>query len=370
LLVSWLGAVGAPGWAAEPVVRAVLFFLPTCGHCEYVITGVLPGLFEETGGPAELYYDESLPPEDLAFYLMANGRLQILLVDSSVADGVSLFQEATEAFAIPSNGVPRLIVGDEYLIGSADIPDRFPDIVLGALDAGGVIDWPTIPGLAAALESVPLPSGLPDVVTTSTTSAGGTTIGPLGVAATSMGERFGQDPAANSISVAVLALMIGALMGSGLRMRRSEDARPAGWVIPVLALVGLGIAAYLAFVEVGGSEAVCGPVGDCNTVQQSEYARLFGVIPIGLLGVVGYALALVTWGVTRLGRGRPADAAAVTLFAGVVGGVLLSGYLTFLEPFVIGASCAWCLASAVIVTVLMWLTARPAAAAWSRMRAG
>ena len=85
--------------------------------------------------------------------------------------------------------------------------------------------------------------------------------------------------------------------------------------------------------------------------------------------LVGYAVTVVAWGVTRLGRGRLADAAAVVLFAGVVGGVLLSGYLTFLEPFVIGASCAWCLASAVIITVLMWLTARPAAAAWSRMRA-
>jgi len=175
---------------------------------------------------------------------------------------------------------------------------------------------------------------------------------------------------ANSISVVVLVLMVSASVGSSLRMRRSEDAGSPGWAVPLLALVGLGVAAYLAFVEVGGSEAVCGPVGDCNTVQQSEYARLFGAIPIGVLGVVGYAVTVVAWGVTRLGRGRLADAAAVVLFAGVVGGVLLSGYLTFLEPFVIGATCAWCLASAVIITVLMWLTARPAAAAWSRMRTG
>ena len=59
--------------------------------------------------------------------------------------------------------------------------------------------------------------------------------------------------------------------------------------------------------------------------------------------LVGYAVTVVAWGVTRLGRGRLADAAAVVLFAGVVGGVLLSGYLTFLEPLVVGATCAWCL---------------------------
>jgi uncharacterized membrane protein len=38
-------------------------------------------------------------------------------------------------------------------------------------------------------------------------------------------------------------------------------------------------------------------------------------------------------------------------------GVLFSVYLTFLEPFVIGATCAWCLSSAVLMTALMWLSA-------------
>ena len=369
LALFLLLGVPAAARAAEPVVRAVLFFSPTCGHCEYVINDVLPGLFEEVGGAPGFYYDESLPAEEVAFYLLGNGRLQILLVNAAVSDGAGLFVAATDAFDIPSGGVPRLVVGDEYLIGSGDIPERFPDIVLGTLDEGGTIDWPAIPGLAEALDKVPVPSGEVDPVTTSSIPEG-EPAPPLPGAATSMGDRFRQDPVANSISVAVLALMVAALVGSVLRMRRSEDAAPPGWAVLLLALVGLGIAAYLAFVEVGGSEAVCGPVGDCNTVQQSEYARLFGVIPIGLLGVVGYAVTLLTWGVTRLGRGRLADVAAVLLFAGVVSGVLLSAYLTFLEPFVIGASCAWCLGSAVIITVLLWLTARPAVAAWSRIRAG
>jgi len=44
----------------------------------------------------------------------------------------------------------------------------------------------------------------------------------------------------------------------------------------------------------------------------------------------------------------------VTLF-----GVLFSLYLTILEPFVIRAACAWCLTSAVLVTLLMLLSLRP-----------
>jgi uncharacterized membrane protein len=55
------------------------------------------------------------------------------------------------------------------------------------------------------------------------------------------------------------------------------------WPIPVLCLIGLGLAGYLTYVETTQVQAVCGPVGDCNTVQQSEYARLFGVLPIGII---------------------------------------------------------------------------------------
>jgi len=44
-------------------------------------------------------------------------------------------------------------------------------------------------------------------------------------------------------------------------------------------------------------------------------------------------------------------------------GVLFSIYLTFLEPFVIGATCMWCLSSAVIMTGLLWLAVNPGKAA-------
>jgi uncharacterized membrane protein len=46
-------------------------------------------------------------------------------------------------------------------------------------------------------------------------------------------------------------------------------------------------------------------------------------------------------------------------------GTIFSIYLTFLEPFVIGATCAWCLTSAIIMTILMLLTVSPAKAAFS-----
>jgi len=356
---------------ADPVVRAVLFYLPTCGHCEYVINDVLPVVFEESGGTPAVYYDESLAPEEVAFYLVTNGRLEILMVDASIEAGATLFAVATEALAIESGGVPRLVVADHVLIGSVDIPEQFPGLVRGTLDAGGTIDWPEIPGLVEVVASVPAP----DPIETTTTTAGASTVVttvpdatlPLGELE-SVWDRFGRDPAANSLAVAVLGLMLAALVGVWIWMRRTHAEVALGWGVGVLAVLGLAVAGYLAFVEVAGSEAVCGPVGNCNAVQQSDYARLFGTIPVGVAGVVGYTGGLIAWVVARIRRGRAWAVATVALFIGSVAGVLLSVYLTFLEPFVIGASCAWCLTSALVVTALMWMTARPAAAAWRVVR--
>ena len=47
----------------------------------------------------------------------------------------------------------------------------------------------------------------------------------------------------------------------------------------------------------------------------------------------------------------------VALFVLALAGAVFSIYLTFLEPFVIGASCVWCLTSAVVMGMLVWLTA-------------
>jgi len=48
----------------------------------------------------------------------------------------------------------------------------------------------------------------------------------------------------------------------------------------------------------------------------------------------------------------------------VVFGVLFSIYLTFLEPFVIGTTCIWCLSTAVVMTLLLWVVTNPVIQAW------
>jgi uncharacterized membrane protein len=160
--------------------------------------------------------------------------------------------------------------------------------------------------------------------------------------------------------------MIGALAYVGVNTARHFRSlamvKVPGWLeltTPWLAIAGLGVAGYLAYVETQAVEAVCGPVGDCNAVQSSSYAKLFGVLPIGVLGAMGYIAILAAWFWARLRTDQTARQAQQAVLAMTIFGTLFSLYLTYLEPFVIKAVCAWCLTSAVIIMLLMLVNTTP-----------
>jgi uncharacterized membrane protein len=350
----------------EPtVVHAVLFYSPTCGHCEYVITNVLMPMVEQYGD-----------------------QLQIMGIDVTQQQGQALFLTAMQKFGYESAGVPFLVIGETVLIGSADIPEKFPDLVKTYLAKDGV-DWPDIPGLmetmspssstpenatepavtvtaAGTLQPTPAPATVSSTSSSPTATPG---IAGLTIEKNNWRTAFAQDPTANALSVLILLGMLVSLVWAVLILRNTNDAPTKEgrvWIIPLLCLIGMIVAGYLAYVETQQVEAVCGPVGNCNTVQQSEYARLFGILPIGVLGLVGYAAIFLAWLLARNAGDNLADLAILAIFVMTVLGTLFSIYLTFLEPFVIGASCAWCLTSAILITVLMLLSVRPAKAAYAR----
>jgi uncharacterized membrane protein/thiol-disulfide isomerase/thioredoxin len=343
--------------ASPPVVHAVLFYSPSCGHCEYVITQALPPLFKQYGE-----------------------QLTIIGIDVSQPTGHTLFVNTIQYFNLETAGVPLLVIDDTYLVGSIDIPEKLPGLIEQYLAQGG-LDWPAIPGLAevlAASQTTPTPTveatsqvqpttspATPSPVTASPTpSTGGIIISNNHNL--DLWERLTRDPAGNGLALIVLAGMLFTLLSGINIFQRFDNPKPTysfSWLIPVLCMIGLVVAGYLAFVETKQVEAFCGPVGDCNTVQQSEYARLFGVLPIGILGIIGYVMIALAWMIERSANQRRAAYASLALLAMSAFGVLFSIYLTFLEPFVIGATCAWCLASAIIMTALLWLSIRPGKAA-------
>ncbi|MGD8863956.1 MAG: vitamin K epoxide reductase family protein [Anaerolineales bacterium] len=390
-----------PVHAQTPVVRAVMFYSPFCGHCHKVISEDIPPL-SATYNQEVIWSNVSEPEgeetsEIPPLVALEGDALQILFVNTATPLGNEIFVSAIEAYEIPDPvGVPTLIVGDQYMIGSADIPAQFPNIVAEGLADGG-IDWPVIPGLEESLAQLTPFEEQPD---TATETGGGSpdanrpaeedsvaseenaqtdgqpandNPGPiqLEVNELSIRERVLLDPLGNTLSILVLIGM--ALSVVGVAARWGSNQLPRGrsdlsWPTLILIFIGIAVAAYLSFVETSGTEAVCGPVGDCNTVQQSEYATLFGLIPIGTLGLFGYAVLLISWFASGMQNTQYANLAKVMFFLLASAGTLFSIYLTFLEPFVIGATCMWCLSSAVIMTTLLILSTDTARLAFAELR--
>ncbi len=363
---------------SEPVVYAVLFYSPTCPHCYQVIQEDLPPLFE-------LYGDQ----------------LYIIGIDVSQPGGQVLYQAAVQRFSIPKErtGVPMLIVENIVLVGSLEIPEQFPGLIDQYLVQGGA-NWPDIPGLSealpptatvdeptttapsqntvipptlpnspqpTALQPTPVPATIPPT-TISPTSTPGLTI--IGDENHNWRDMLARDPTGNTLAILVLVGMLGALIWVFAFFRNQDGISLQGkwdWLIPLISVIGMVVAGYLAYVETAQVDAVCGPVGDCNTVQQSKYAQLFGILPIGVLGLVGYIAILITWFIARSRSNPISNLASLAILIMTTAGTFFSIYLTFLEPFVIGATCAWCLTSAILMTILMLLSVRPAKLAISKI---
>lgn len=343
--------------APDSTVKAVLFYSPTCPHCHTVINDTLIPLMDQYGD-----------------------RFLVIGIDITQPGGQTLYNASTERFRIPQemSGVPRLIVGDNVLIGSLQIPEELPGIIEAGLASGGIA-WPDIPGLAEALAAgeqaeqaeaaapeTPATTPEPAVAAAATPLPDATTT-PEVVAITAdsvppAGVDVGGLPDGGGLAAIILGVMLLALAYAGFRIysaRATLFSSGGAWdraitspLILVLALLGLGVAGYLAYVEITHTAAVCGPVGECNVVQSSDYAQVLG-IPVAVLGIFNYLAIMGLWIIHRTAAGNWRRWTAWALLLMTTFGVLFSIYLTLLELFVIDAVCMWCLSSAIITTALL-----------------
>jgi len=394
--------------AQDPVVRIILYYSPACGHCHKIISEDLPILIDQYGGETEILFIPPIPEEETAGSSLVGiygDSIEILYVNTMTELGHGLYRALVELLSIPPElqAVPTMVVGENLLIGGNEIPARLPGIIEEALANDG-IDWIDLPGLTEAIDQLielpeePAPTDEPtqeetqaaaptednsesiatQVPQTATSSSEDPTADSFGNPTSSLFEpklsvldRVKMDPIGNSAAIVVLIGMVIsiAIVGSRLIFPESiEGEQLISWLIPMLSVIGIGVATYLTYVEASGAEAVCGPVGDCNTVQESKYAFLFGIIPIGAIGLVGYVAIILAWLVARFGKGNLVQWSKVALLGMTLFGTLFSIYLTFLEPFVIGATCSWCVTSAIFITTLMWLSIGPGTDALARLR--
>lgn len=312
----------ASNQSEQPVVNAVLFWTNGCPYCSKVLTDVLP--------PIQDKYDS---------------RLSILLIELVSSKDIDSLYTLGEALGMTKEQieVPFLLIDHTALVGVGEIDTRLVGLVEKYLASGGLA-YPSMPVLDELL--------------------------PKGIAYSSSGQ-FIHSVAQTTVETNAtgMALAWGVMIFMGIALILSIvmillafQGKPMGdlknWLdlaMPVLSIIGLGVSIYLTYIEVSHARAVCGPVGDCNAVQNSSYAKLFGVVPIGLVGALGYIAILVAWLWRRLRTDALSKIAGSAIFGMALFGTLFSIYLTYLELFVIRAVCIWCLSSAVIITVLMLL---------------
>lgn len=338
-LVGWTGARAAlaAGPPSANVVHVVLFFSPTCGHCQYVESEVLPPLQEKYGA-----------------------QLSITAVDVAQPGGQQLYQRAVRYFMVPEAriGVPTMIVGNVLLVGRLEVEQQLPALIDAGLTGEGV-PLPSLYGLAAE------PVGATDVgeapLATAAVATAVATPNALANPVTVPDSAPAQPHAGISgywLAMLILLLATGALLYGGWHLVRdnlalAEPPAVRSRLIPLLCAVGLGVSGYLAYVETQQVLAICGPVGDCNAVQSSTYAVLLGV-PIAVWGLLGYVTLLGLWALQFVSRTRVRQLAARSMLALAAFATAFSIYLTALELFVIRAVCAWCLTSAgVSIAILL-----------------
>ena len=126
-------------------------------------------------------------------------------------------------------------------------------------------------------------------------------------------------------------------------------------IVAMLSLAGIFVALYLLLYKLGLIGELSCSVGSCETVNTSKWATFLGM-PVAAWGVAWYVgmfvLAIVSTG-TRFVESRTVS---TVLLAMAASGLVFSTYLTYLELFRIHAICQWCVVSAVIVTIIFFLS--------------
>ncbi len=121
-------------------------------------------------------------------------------------------------------------------------------------------------------------------------------------------------------------------------------------LIVVLAVLGLGFASYLTYLDFTHAHATfCEAGTGCDTVRESQYSTVLSV-PVAVGGVLGYIAMIVVASGPFSERIKKTSLAVMATV-----GFTFSAYLTYREAFSIHAFCPYCVSSAVVMTAIFVL---------------
>jgi uncharacterized membrane protein len=117
-------------------------------------------------------------------------------------------------------------------------------------------------------------------------------------------------------------------------------------VMLVVAILAIGLTAYLTYVHYSGIRPACTAGQSCIKVQTSVWSKLDGV-PVALIGLLGYTGIFLS----LLGPDR--DETRLATLGMAMAGFGFSAYLTYREIFSIKAICEECVSSFVLIAILL-----------------
>ena len=117
-------------------------------------------------------------------------------------------------------------------------------------------------------------------------------------------------------------------------------------VMLVVAVLAIGLAAYLTYVHYSGIKPACTAGQSCIKVQTSVWSKLDGV-PVALIGLLGYIGILLSLLVPDR------DETRLATLGMTMAGFGFSAYLTYREIFSIKAICEECVSSFVLIAILL-----------------
>jgi uncharacterized membrane protein len=121
----------------------------------------------------------------------------------------------------------------------------------------------------------------------------------------------------------------------------------------ILAFLGAAVSSYLLVLKYTQAVVMCAGSHGCITVSNSPYSMIYGV-PVALIGFTGYIVIAVQ----LLLENKMAilkEQGPLFVFGETLIGFIFSAYLTWIELYVIHAICPFCVASAIIMTLLFIL---------------
>jgi uncharacterized membrane protein len=127
-------------------------------------------------------------------------------------------------------------------------------------------------------------------------------------------------------------------------------------IVAALALAGIFISLYLTLYKIGVIGELTCSIGSCETVNTSKWSLFLG-LPVAAWGLLFYLDVFVIALVGTTARLEYEPLISLLIVAEAAVGVLFSAWLTYLELAVIHAICIWCVTSAMVVTVILGVSA-------------